>query len=311
MSELEAFFQTLDRAGADRSILADQGIAHLVASGSRILSARSVDGLIMDAVETAEGIKADVKVADGVTIPQPIHLCFGILHTKGLQRIIMSVSLGKGARAHFMAHCIFPNAEAVTHVMEATAEIGEGAEMHYSEAHFHGYSGGIDVRPKASVKVGRRGQYISDFSLTTGRVGSLSIDYDVEAGEEAIAELTARVFGHASDKISIKERVILAETGARGLIKTRVALEDDASAEVTNITEGNAAGARGHVDCLELVKDRAVAKAIPVVNVSHPLAKVTHEAAIGTVDQKQLETLMAHGLAPEEAVDIIVRGVLR
>ena len=44
---------------------------------------------------------------------------------------------------------------------------------------------------------------------------------------------------------------------------------------------------------------------------SHPLAKVTHEAAIGSVDKKQLETLMAHGLTPEEAVDVIVKGIMK
>jgi len=47
-----------------------------------------------------------------------------------------------------------------------------------------------------------------------------------------------------------------------------------------------------------------------VVKVSHPEAKVTHEAAIGSVDHHQLETLMAHGLSPEQAVDLIVGGLL-
>ena len=46
------------------------------------------------------------------------------------------------------------------------------------------------------------------------------------------------------------------------------------------------------------------------MNVTNPLAKVTHEAAIGSVDKRQLETLMAHGLTPEEAVDMIVKGIL-
>jgi len=40
------------------------------------------------------------------------------------------------------------------------------------------------------------------------------------------------------------------------------------------------------------------------------VAKVTHGAAIGRVDQRQLETLMARGLSPKEAVDVIVRGIL-
>jgi hypothetical protein len=38
---------------------------------------------------------------------------------------------------------------------------------------------------------------------------------------------------------------------------------------------------------------------------------VTHEAAIGSVDKKELETLMARGLDEEQAVDVIIRGMLR
>jgi Fe-S cluster assembly scaffold protein SufB len=90
-----------------------------------------------------------------------------------------------------------------------------------------------------------------------------------------------------------------------------VAVEQEAHAEVIGITRGLAEGARGHMDCLELVRDQAHARAEPIVDVEHPLAKITHEAAVGTVDQKQLETLMAHGLAPEQAVDVIITGMLR
>jgi hypothetical protein len=77
------------------------------------------------------------------------------------------------------------------------------------------------------------------------------------------------------------------------------------------VTVGKAQGARGHVDCLEIITDQAIAEAIPIVRVTHPLAKITHEAAIGTIDQKQLETLMAHGLTPEQAVEMVVAGLLR
>ena len=223
----------------------------------------------------------------------------------------MDVTLEKNSSATFIAHCIFPNAEKVLHIMDAVVDIGENAEMRYFETHYHGPHGGIEVVPKLAVKVRKNGRYFTDFTLTTGRVGKLGIDYAVEAGENAVVELVARVFGHADDNIAIQEKVMLNGDNARGLIKARVAIEDDAIAEVRGITEGNAAGARGHVDCMEIVKDRAVAKAYPLVQVTHPLAKVTHEAAIGSVDKRQLETLMAHGLSPEEAVDVIVKGILR
>lgn len=311
MSELEELMKVFGEAGGDNSILLREDIAHFAASGNKILSTRATQGLEIQAEETATGIAARVRVLEGTIIKNPVHLCFGILHKKGLQEIRMDIKLETGASARFIAHCIFPKAEKVRHIMDAIVEIGENAQMTYSEVHYHGPYGGIEVIPKAVVKVGKNGRYLADFSLITGRVGKLGIDYTVKAGENAVIELIARVFGHGDDKISIKEKVMLDGENSKGLIKTRVALEDRAQAEVTGITEGNAAGARGHVDCMEIVKDSAVAKAIPIVNVTHPLAKVTHEAAIGSVDKRQLETLMAHGLTPEEAVDVIVKGILK
>jgi len=297
-------------AGGDKGIMADHETAHLIASGHTILSSRIIEGIAVKARETFSGIDVAVLVRKGAKLVKPVHLCFGVLHRKGSQKIRMDVRFEEGASAQFIAHCIFPNAEKVRHIMEANVDIGAGAEMRYSETHYHGLSGGIVVMPKLKVKVGRNARYFTDFMLTTGRVGTLAIDYSVEAGEDSVVELVARVFGHANDKITIREKVILAGKNARGLVKARVAVEDEAVAEIIGITEGRAAGARGHVDCIELVKDHAVAKAMPVVQVNHPLAKVTHEAAIGSVDKRQMETLMAHGLSPEEAVDVIVKGIL-
>ena len=55
----------------------------------------------------------------------------------------------------------------------------------------------------------------------------------------------------------------------------------------------------------------AIARAVPLVSVSDQQAKVTHEAAIGSIDKKQMDTLMARGLSPDEAVDVIVAGILK
>ncbi|HIJ91233.1 MAG: SufD family Fe-S cluster assembly protein [Desulfobulbaceae bacterium] len=311
MTALDQLMQAFGNAGGDRAVLADSATAHLVADGHTILSAREIEGVEVEAQATASGISAKVRVRQGVRLKNPVHLCFGVLHKRGSQNISMDVRLEKNAAASFIAHCIFPGAEQVIHTMDAVIDIGEGAEMRYSETHFHGRHGGVEAIPKAVVSVGKNGRYLGEFNLITGRVGRLAIDYAVQAEENGVVELTARVFGHGRDSIVITEKVVLAGENSRGLIKTRVAIEDEASAEITGITEGNAAGARGHVDCLEIVKDRAVASAIPVVRVTNPLAKVTHEAAIGSVDKRQLETLMMHGLSPEEAVDVIVKGILR
>ncbi len=167
------------------------------------------------------------------------------------------------------------------------------------------------MKPKAVVTVGPGARYFSDFSLLTGSVGRLDIDYAVQVERAGVAELTAKACGRGTDPIRLTESVLLRGEEARGLIKTRVVVQDDAEAVVTGITEAYARGARGHVDCKEVIKDRAKASAAPFVKVCHAEATATHEAAIGSVGKTELETLMAWGLTPEQATELIVSGILR
>ena len=54
-----------------------------------------------------------------------------------------------------------------------------------------------------------------------------------------------------------------------------------------------------------------VVVAVAGVSVFDEGAKVMHEVAIGSVDKKQVETLISRGLDESEAVDVIVRGLLK
>jgi Fe-S cluster assembly scaffold protein SufB len=297
--------------GAESAVLTSTEIAHLLAIGQSLVSRREIPGVSLEAKRDFAGISVCLNFEREKKIANPVHLCIGVLEKNATQRIKIAVKAAEGSAATLMAHCFFPSAVSVEHTMDAVIDLASEAELRYLEGHYHGPWGGVTVLPKAQVRVGPRARYFSDFSLITGRVGKLGIKYRVEAQDDAIAELSSRVFGHASDEIKIEEEVVLAGKSSRGLVRIRVALEGQATAEVTGMTAGNAEGARGHVDCLEIVKDQAVARAVPVVSVTHPLAKVTHEAAIGSIDKKQLETLMARGLTPEQAVDAIIRGILR
>lgn len=88
--------------------------------------------------------------------------------------------------------------------MDATVELGEGASLTYTEGHYHGPNGGIQVRPKASVTVGKGARYFSDFSLLHGRVGRLAIEYAVAVEQGGVVEMNAKVFGHQRDDIRIR-----------------------------------------------------------------------------------------------------------
>jgi len=51
-------------------------------------------------------------------------------------------------------------------------------------------------------------------------------------------------------------------------------------------------------------------QAIPELSGYVPGVEMSHEAAVGKIDQQEIEYLMARGLDEEEAISTIVRGFL-
>lgn len=310
MSDSELVQRLLESAGIQPSHVLGDDVARLEVHGNHVVGAHLVPGLEVDTEEREDGIEAHLRLKAGAKIERPVHLCFGLLPEKGSQRIILDLNVEEAASAQVLAHCTFPNAVEVEHRMDARIRIAPGAHYSYYERHIHGPDGGVQVIPKATVELGEGGRFKTEFDLIRGRVGEMEIDYDAVCQARSVLEMMARVSASGDDKVRIHEKARLAGEEARAALTTNIALRGDAHAEVFNTIIAEAPRARGHVDCKEIVQDRAVAKAVPIVEVHEPSAHVTHEAAIGSVDSKQLQTLLSRGLSEDEAVDLIIEGML-
>lgn len=290
--------------------LQDPEVAHLVINGNEVLGMRGVPGFNVNVKQLEDGVDIAVKLDEGTILKKPVHLCFGMYSDTGIQRIIMDVDIGKNSEISLLAHCVFPFAIDVQHIMDAKIRIGNGARYSYFERHIHSPKGGVKVYPKAVVEIGKKAHFKTEFELIKGRVGLIDIDYETNCDDGGVVDMTARVSGRDNDVIKIKETGHLKGEHARGLLTSKIAVRDKARAEVYNKMTATGAYARGHVDCKEIVQDEGVATAVPIVEVHHPKAHITHEAAIGSVDSRQLETLMSRGLSEDDAVELIINGML-
>ncbi len=288
-----------------------ENTAHVEIHGNKVLGSTVVEGLTIDVEEQTEGIAAQLTVSKGYKIENPVHLCFGMIPKDGIQKIQLEVLIEEDAKAKFLAHCTFPNAENIEHIMNAEITVQAGGTYSYFERHVHGEHGGIKVIPKAKIILHEHASFSTEFELLKGRVGLMDIDYRTEAMAYSLLEMKARISGRADDVVKIRETAALKGEYAKGVLISHIALRDNAFAEIYNDLTADAPYAQGHVDCKEIVQGNAVARAVPIVQVNNPKAHVTHEAAIGSVDSKQLQTLMARGLTEDEAVDMIIDGLLR
>lgn len=310
--EFNALVDAVKHTGADKEVFSGVGNGFVLVNKNKILGLNKVPGLEVEAEELVNGIKAKITILKGYKLEKPIHMCFGVVGSEGEQIIDSEIEVQENAEATFISHCSFPKAVNVIHRMKSKVNIAKNAKLTYQEVHFHGDDGGVEIVPVTEGFIDEGGYLKSEFKLVKGRVGKIDLLYDYKLGKNAIAEMDSKIYATKNDYIKIAEKMYLNGEGSRGTVKARVFASDETYSEVYTEIYGNAPYAKGHVDCIEVVKgDKAEVSAVPIIKVTNDKAELTHEASIGRVNKKELETLMARGLDEDEATDMIVRGMLR
>lgn len=183
--EMAAMLAAYREAGGAPDVLQLPQVATLMVSANEVLAAHQVRGVRFEARPFGQGVQVAITVERGARVERPVHLCFGVVPAEGRQYILAYYDIGAGAQVEFLAHCSFPNAIKVQHIMQADVRVGAGASMTYTEAHYHGPAGGVEVRPRAEVKVSEGGRFVTTFNLARGRAGLLELDYHVDVSADA------------------------------------------------------------------------------------------------------------------------------
>ena len=305
--EYEALVEAYQREGLDTSLFGDR-IAAIIISGDKIIGLNNVPGVEIKGEEIENGVRAEVKIADSVELPFPIHLCTGYLKNEGYQRVIFDIDVGKNSKVKFTSHCIFPYAKDFTHEAVTRMKIGEGSSVLYDDEHVHGE--GVRMVGNTEVDVGKNARYTGRFFLTKHRAKELKLEMLARLDDRAVLELESKVKAVKDDSIEMKEVAYLEGAHSRANLRSTVIAFDRAKVNVVNEAYGLGDCAKGHVECHEIVKGEADVQTVPLLRVKNDKAELTHEASIGRINEAQLVQLMAKGLTEEEAAEFIIKGLL-
>lgn len=310
--EFEALAKYYEKSGGDVSRLLDKKTVSIIISGDKIIGRNTLPGVQIEAEQIENGVKVFINIADGINIENPIHLCTGYLKPEGTQTVLIDTKVGKNSKVKFISHCVFPNGKKFLHRMVSNVEVDEGGSLSYEDVHFHSEDGGVTVEAFYNARLLKNAKYDNVFHLTKTRVGKLKVAMKVDLQESSSAYLESKVYEKEDDIVEITEELNLNGSFSSGIAKTIVFSTDSSSAKIINKAYGNAPYSKGHIECNEIVKGNNVrVGTIPELYVMDEKAELTHEASIGRINLKQLETLMAKGLSEEEATELIIRGMLK
>jgi hypothetical protein len=185
--------------------------------------------------------------------------------------------------------------------------VKKGATLKFTMIHDWGDK--INVRPRTVTHVEEGGVLISNY-ISLKPVGSLQMNpVTYLDGRGAIARFNSVLVADASSYMDVGSTVILNGAESRAEIISR-AITTGGSIIARGKLVGNVPGVKAHLECKGLILNEGLLHAIPELEASIPGVEMSHEAAVGKIDQREIEYLMARGLDEDEAVSTIVRGFL-
>jgi len=249
-----------------------------------------------------------IHALPGVKSEHPIQSCLYIAKNGFSQNVHNIVIAEEGSELHIITGCATaPHLVSGLHVGISEFFVKKGAKLIFTMIHDWGEK--VNVRPRTVTQVEEGGVIISNY-ISLRPVGSLQMFPTTHLnGEGAVARFNSILVASKGSMLDVGSRIILNAPGTRAEIISR-AISYGGSIIARGDLIGKVAGIKAHLECKGLILNDGLMQAIPELSGYVPGVEMSHEAAVGKIDQQEIEYLMARGLDEEAAISTIVRGFL-
>jgi len=249
-----------------------------------------------------------IRALPGVKLKDPVQSCLYISSEGFSQNVHNIVIAEENSEVHIITGCATADhLNSGLHIGVSEFYVKKGAKLTFTMIHDWGEN--INVRPRSVTHVEEGGTLISNY-ISLKPVGSLEMFPTTYLdGKGAVARFNSILVAGKGDHLDVGSRIILNAPQTRAEIISR-----GIAAGGTIIARGDLVGKvngiKAHLECKGLILQDGLMHAIPELRGYLPGVEMSHEAAVGKIDQREIEYLMARGLDEDEAVSTIVRGFL-
>ncbi len=262
------------------------------------------------AAELFGGHEGYVIIAErGAKVEQPVLACL-LLSTPGaLQAPHNIVVVEEGAELHVITGCLTSVEAPGLHAGISEFYVKEGGRLTFTM--IHQWAESTHVRPRTGVIVERGGEYVSHY-VNMSPIASIQTDPKVYlVGEGARAYLSSVIVAKRESKIDIGGSVFLRAERTSAEVISKVITKDSADVTARSLISAEARGTRGHIECDGLLlSESSRILTLPALDARVDDVRLSHEAAVGRLNEEQLYYLMSKGFSEEEARGILVRGFM-
>ena len=251
-----------------------------------------------------------IRIAPGVESVFPVQSCLFLDHPGVVQSVHNIVIAEENSEIEIITGCTAHGemARGGAHLGVSEIYVKKGAKVTYSM--IHNWSENIQVRPRTGIIVEEGGTFISNY-ICLKPVKDIQMNPIARlVGKGATALFNSIIVARPGSNLDIGSRVYLEAEDTRTEILSR-ALTTGGNIIARGLIVGETNGTKGHLECQGLVlDDRGRIYTIPELDGRASGVELSHEAAVGKIDQEEIEYLMARGLDEQKAIGVIVHGFL-
>jgi len=249
-----------------------------------------------------------IRSLPGVKTKHPVQSCLYIAKEGFSQNVHNIVIAEENSELHIITGCATaPHLRSGLHVGVSEFYVKKGAKLIFTMIHDWGEK--INVRPRTVTSVEEGGLIISNY-ISLKPVGSLQMCPTTYLnGKGAVARFNSVLVANKGDFLDVGSRIVLNAPDTRAEIISR-AITSGGTIIARGDLVGKVSGIKAHLECKGLILNNGLMHAIPELRAYVPGVEMSHEAAVGKIDQREIEYLMARGIDEDEAISTIVRGFL-
>jgi len=249
-----------------------------------------------------------IRSLPGAKVNFPVQACL-YLHQDALSQNVHNIIIAEeDSELHVITGCV-----SGTHVVKGLhvgiSEFYVKKNAKLSFTMIHHWAQGMIVRPRSVGVVEEGGLFLNNY-VSMKPVKSLQMYPATRlAGRGAVARFYSLLVGHPGSKLDVGGRILLNAPETRAEIIAR-AISNGGTIISRGHLAGDVPGVKAHLECRGLILNGGDILAIPELHGKVDGVDMSHEAAVGKINQDEILYLMSRGLSEDEATATIVRGFM-
>jgi len=262
--------------------------------------------------EQEEDVKSGyfVRSLPGTKEVFPVQACMFIADENVMQTAHNIVIAEENSELHLITGCATgDDVASALHVGVSEFYLKPGAKITFTMV--HDWAEQVEVRPRTGIKLEDNSTFINNYILTSPVKTIQSYPTAYCNGKNSKVVFQSIQSGHKDSIIDVGSRVLLNGENSAAEVISRAVSNDESQIFSRGHLAGLVPKVRGHLECHGLVlSDDSRIYAVPELEASAANLEMSHEAAVGKIDEDEIYYLTSRGLTEEESTSMIVRGFL-